>query len=75
MYMLSVVALISTGAFMSFDEAKVYNTLEACEANAQATSDALVIILNEQKLKIVNIGSKCVKIVPALEQNPYEKGA
>lgn len=75
MYVLAVVALLETGTMMSLDQFELYNTQTACQANTeQAMYDlAQVLIADGHKIKTVNVS--CLPVIPALEKNPYEKGA
>jgi hypothetical protein len=75
MYVLTVIALLNNYQFTSLSELQIYNTLEACQANEVAEKEKLVTILREDLQDILVVGSSCIKIVPALEKNPYERGA
>lgn len=75
MYVLAVVAMLESGAVFSLPEFELYNTKQVCLQNAERGMYDLGALLEADGHKIKVVSVACVPAVPALEKNPYERGA
>lgn len=75
MYVLAVVAMLSTGTFASLPEFKLYNTEQACQANGVDAMQELTEMLLADGNQPAVMAFQCIPAIPALERNPYERGA